>query len=139
LWQAASGEPVGQPLLHQHSIRAIAFSPDGNTVLTGSRDKTARLWDVGTGKPIGPPFLHEGFVESAAFSPDGKTILTGSLDGKARLWRMPTPPTGDPERILLWTQVISGLRLEADGTFDDLDAQKWERCRQRLEELGGRP
>jgi hypothetical protein len=24
----------------------VAFSPDGQTVLTGSRDKTARLWDV---------------------------------------------------------------------------------------------
>ena len=32
--------------MHQGEVTAVAFSPDGKTVLTGSRDKTARLWDV---------------------------------------------------------------------------------------------
>ena len=29
-------------------VSAVAFSPDGKTVLTGSRDNTARLWDAAT-------------------------------------------------------------------------------------------
>jgi WD40 repeat protein len=33
-------------MTHQGGVRAVAFSPDGKTVLTGSSDKTARLWDV---------------------------------------------------------------------------------------------
>ena len=39
---------------------AVAFSPDGKTVLTGSDDKTARLWDAATGQPVGPPLAAPG-------------------------------------------------------------------------------
>jgi WD40 repeat protein len=37
---------LGTPLLHDGPVFAVAFSPDGKTVLTGSADNTARLWDV---------------------------------------------------------------------------------------------
>jgi hypothetical protein len=74
-----------------------------------------------------------------AFSPDGKTVLTGSDDKTARLWRVPRPIEGDPERILLWAQVITGLELDEFGGRRGLDAATWETRRQRLQELGGPP
>ena len=46
LWDAETGAPRGEPMKHDHWVDAVAFSPDGKTVLTGSFDKTARLWDV---------------------------------------------------------------------------------------------
>ena len=42
--------------MHQGAVRAVAFSPDGKTVLTGSEDKTARLWESATGQPLGLPW-----------------------------------------------------------------------------------
>jgi hypothetical protein len=51
LWEA-TGKPIGMPLQHQGVVTAVAFSPDGQTVLTGSWDGTARLWEARTGKPI---------------------------------------------------------------------------------------
>ena len=80
LWDAATGRPLGQPIVHSSAVMSVAFSPDGKTILTGSYDKTARLWDAATGRPLGQPMVHSGRVTSVAFSPDGKTILTGSND-----------------------------------------------------------
>ena len=75
-----------QVFSHGGIVTAVAFSPDGKTILTGSHDRTARLEDAATGRQVGQPMLHSGTVESVAFSPDGKTVLTGSGDNAARLW-----------------------------------------------------
>jgi WD40 repeat protein len=39
---------------HTKETLSIAFSPDGRTVLSGSRDGTARLWDVSSGRAAPP-------------------------------------------------------------------------------------
>lgn len=72
---------------HRAPVKAVAFSPDGRTILTGSSDGTARIWKADlTGTPIDPPLSHESPVLTVAFSPDGQTVLTGCDDGTVRLW-----------------------------------------------------
>jgi len=72
-------------LVNQGELSAVAFSPDGKQLLTGSVDNTARLWDI-QGNLIKELTGHQGLVWAVAFSPDGKQILTGSVDNTARLW-----------------------------------------------------
>jgi WD40 repeat protein len=150
LWETATGKPIGPPLLHQGWIEAVALSADGKTALTGSHDKTARLWDTATGRPIGPPLQHPDEVLHVALSADGKTALTcghvplGTADTErtpstARLWHVPQPIRGDPERIMLWAQVITGLEVDEMTAVRVLDATIWQQRRQRLEKLGGPP
>jgi WD40 repeat protein len=45
-WDAATGRPIGPPLVHKGPVVDVAFRPDGKMLLTGSADSTARLWDV---------------------------------------------------------------------------------------------
>jgi WD40 repeat protein len=139
LWEVSTWRRVGSPLQHQGPVQEIAFSPDGRFVLTGSTDGTARVWSAATGKPFGIPLVHQGAVEIVAFSPDGKTILTASRDRTARLWRPSAGVEGEGERIVLWTQVMTGLELDADGVARVLGAATWQERRRRLDQLGGPP
>jgi WD40 repeat protein len=76
---------IGTPVIHDALVSAVAFSPDGKTVLTGSRDNTARLWEAATGEPRGETMQHEAEVSARGFSPDGKTVFTLSSN-TVRLW-----------------------------------------------------
>ncbi|KIK34723.1 hypothetical protein CY34DRAFT_17519 [Suillus luteus UH-Slu-Lm8-n1] len=132
LWDAATGQPVGEPLLgHTFSVTSVSFSPDGTRIVSGSYDKTVRLWDVATRQPIGEPLLgHTSFVTSVAFSPSGSRIVTGSDDKTVRLWNAVTrQPVGEPLRG--HTDSVNSVSFSPDETriisgSDDKTVRLWD-------------
>ena len=70
---------------HSDEVTAVAWSPDGHHILTGSGDGTARIWDATTGDNT-LTLNHKAPVNAVAWSPDARHILTGSGDGTARIW-----------------------------------------------------
>jgi Cdc6-like AAA superfamily ATPase len=71
---------------HTGTVNAVAFSPDGRHIASGSADETLRLWEVETGREIACFDVHKMPVDAAAFSPDGRQIVSGSQDATLRLW-----------------------------------------------------
>jgi len=71
---------------HTSFVEAVAFSPDGRYVLSGSYDHTLKLWDMTSGREIKTYTGHDGPVISAAFSADGRQFLSGSWDETVKLW-----------------------------------------------------
>ncbi len=101
---------------HADGVSAVAFSPEGRTLASGSDDGTIRLWDVAGTRTIAtlslaPPAVARNVladrssatartkwlirtVYSVAFSPDGKTLASGHCNrGRAILWDVATRRT----------------------------------------------
>ena len=70
---------------HEGVVMSGQFSPDGEQIVTTSRDMTVRLWNL-DGEQLAVLRGHHGVVWSASFSPSGDRILTASYDRTARLW-----------------------------------------------------
>ena len=60
-----------QVFTHADDVNIVAFSPDGQRLVTGSSDGTARVWDAHSGRALSPPLVHTNYVVCAGFSPDG--------------------------------------------------------------------
>jgi WD40 repeat protein len=65
---------------------ALAFSPDGKTLVTGAFNGKVRLWDPRTGLARRTWVAQAGPVLSTVYSPDGTVLATSGGDGTAALW-----------------------------------------------------
>ena len=67
-------------------IRALAWSPDGQTLASSGDDGVIRLWDRATMRQRAMFGAHGGAVHGLAYLPDGETLASAGGDGLVRLW-----------------------------------------------------
>lgn len=67
------------------SVLSLSWSPDGETLASGSEDWVVRVWDVETGTPRAFLERHMGPVTSVSFAPDGATLASSSGDSRMTL------------------------------------------------------
>src|SRR6185369_7754370 len=105
---------------HSRSVTSLAFSPDGNQLVSGSLDKTVILWDVVAGTPLAT-LDHDGIVTSVDFSPaagsfaSAPAIASGSFDHTLRLWDVPSGEARTTHSLV--DSTVSSVAFSPDGTW----------------------
>ena len=97
IWNVETGETVQTLLGHTDSIRGVEFTPDGEQLISASKDGTIRIWDVKTGQQVSifdDTATKNSVPRSIAVSPDGKFVVTNNFAGnEAWLWDLETETT----------------------------------------------
>ncbi len=122
LWDAKTGALIktfnNGDEAHKKGIYAVAFSPDGAQIISGSGGSKENLkrWNTQTGMAIGEPMSgHDNTVRAIAFSPDGTQLVSVSDDKTLRLWN---PKTGQPmgDAITGHNDLIWSVDFNHDGS-----------------------
>ena len=143
IWDVAAADPSASPIVlssHEGAVYALAISPDGRWLFTGSEDKFGFLWDLpaiteSPDSPAAPSFAlaeHQDAIFTAAFSHDGRWLFTGDKGGGLFRWDM---TAGDPAESALelvgHTGWVNTIAISPDNHWaatgsDDYTARLWD-------------
>lgn len=98
---------------HANMIWALAFSPDGSKLASGSWDGQVKLWEVASMSLLWSG-RHTSHVNSIAFSPDGLLLASGGSDAVVRLWHT---STGHQAETLPHSALVTSISWHGNGRF----------------------
>jgi WD40 repeat protein len=75
LWDVESGKEIRRFEGHTNQVRCVAFSADGQRIVSGSSDSSVRVWEVGTAKEICRVLVHAGGISTVRFSAGNNEIM----------------------------------------------------------------
>ncbi len=136
VWEATTGECLLIYRGHSNEVHALAWSPDGTRLASGSMDGTVQVWDAATGQNLATYNSHIEAVSALAWSPDGQRLAsTGDNTAQVR-----DATTGQillmyqgPENTLPILTAVPTLRM----AIDRLVALAWSPDGTRLASAGG--
>jgi len=114
---------------HTDWVRAVAVSPDGCFIVSGSSDRTVKVWEAESGRLLRSLEGHTGGVNAVAVSPDGRFIVSGSDDHTVKVWET---ESGRLLRSLEGhTGGVNDVAVSPDGRFvvsgsDDRTVKVWD-------------
>ncbi len=114
LWDMVRFRQITTFDAHTKTVEAVAFSPDGNTLASGSADDTVRLWDMVT-KTEMVSLLRAGHAVTAlSYSPDGRYVASAGRDQVVCLWKL--DDLSEPSHIL-WghEEAVRSVAFSPDG------------------------
>ncbi len=133
-------------------IISLAWSPDGELLVTGQQDGSVRVWDIRNREEatvlLQPTDFTIGEVQHVAWAPDGQHIAASSEDGQIRVWdresggeaRLLTGHLYEPYRIAWAEDSQRLLSASRDGTvrlWDIASGGELQRLAGHLDEVSG--
>ncbi len=141
VWDVQTGKHRTTLTGHTKQVSSVAYSSDGNVIVSGSTDGTVRLWNAPIGKQITIlnhtswgnflfPWLNAP-VHSVVYSPDGNTVAAASEDSKVRLWDTQTPKlkailTGHTGPVKAVVYSPDGNTIATAGGWKDNTVRLWD-------------
>lgn len=114
---------------HLGAVLAVAWSPDGKRIVSGSADTSVQAWNANDGSGVLIYRGHSDWVWSVAWSPDGRRIASGSADSVVQVWNASNGGNvfsyrdhTDVIRAVAWSP--SGQRIASGGY--DKTVQVWD-------------
>lgn len=100
---------------HTHCVKAIAFSPDGSTLASGSWDKTIKLWQVQAKSLSATLAGHRLGINTLAFHPHEKYLTSGGLDSEVILWNWESHES--LQHLKGHSRAVTALAFSPDGQW----------------------
>lgn len=101
-------------LTHPDTMLAVAASPDGKKIFTGSADKLVRSWDAAK-QAMEKQFAgHTAAVTAVAVSPNLQVLASGGADNTIRIWNQAMAKESDV--LIAHAAPLSALSINAAGT-----------------------
>lgn len=141
LWDAIEGKELRTVYMAETAVLSAAISFDGEYVVCGCRDGTARVVHLRSGEERHRFVGHDANANSVSFaSPDDRRVVSGGRDGTIRLWDIETDR--EVARLHGHTDIVHSLSVSADGHrivsgSGDTTVRVWDiaSARNGLEEL----
>jgi WD40 repeat protein len=135
VWDRKAAAERGQLEGHTNKVFAAAFSPDSQSLATGSADQSIRLWDLASMKERAVLRGHADAVSSLAWSGDGRILASASWDKTVKLWDAKSgeelATLADSEEEILSVAISSDSRWLAAGGAD-WNVRLWDFASRKL-------
>jgi WD40 repeat protein len=133
LWDVGTPHSLVRTFSNSGAITSLAFSPDGETLVSGSADSKIYFWKLNDGSktellPSGG-LLHSGSIVSVAFNEAGDSLVSLDSNRKVLLWnvtaRKPLASLGEDVTSVAFIPHAEGAVAMATGTSNRQQITLW--------------
>lgn len=116
IWSVQTGQLLDQMAGHEGPVSSLAFAPNGNSLISGSWDRTARIWSIFSRTQTSEPLQLQADVLDIAVRPDSLQLAISTLDGQLTFWSMDAEQTAglDGRRDVSGGRKITDRRTAAN-------------------------